>query len=221
MRIPSLTIALWAIGILAVAPAAAQVCPGDCNSDRLVTADEIVTGINWALGSPPGQNCFAFDDDYDRRVDVHNILTAVTRLLNGCGLESLADLERRRQDNLARWRAAGIVDYEIDYGRYCFCLPPSDARVVVHDGAIVAVHDPRSGEEIENPFPGNAFAFNSVDGVFDVIAEAITVPATTLLVDYHPELGYPTQVAIDYYAGVADDEISIRITALRPSQDGD
>jgi hypothetical protein len=209
-------IATVIVGSLAAGSAAAQVCHGDCNHDRRVTVDELAKGISYALGEEQGPECSAFNQTFHRRVDVADILAAVTNLLQGCGLESLEDLERRRHENLSKWRSSGIDDYEIDYLRVCFCLPPNEVQVVVRQGQVVIVRDARTGDVILNPFPGEPFGFNSIDAVFSIIAQAIEARATTLVVDYHPEVGYPERVWIDYDPAVADEEIGIDITALRP-----
>lgn len=60
-------------------------CPGDCSGDNQVTVDEIVTGVNIALGSLPVSNCPAMDDGGDGEVTVDEILRAINAALNGCG----------------------------------------------------------------------------------------------------------------------------------------
>lgn len=213
----SLVIATVSILLLA-GSVAAQICPGDCNSDRRVTVDELVTGIASAFGQQPAQRCFAFTGF--RPVNVASIVTAIDRMLNGCGLESLEDMEQQRLDNLAKWQSNGIDDYEINYQRRCFCYFVPDGQVRVEDGTIVAVRDPETGNELDNPHPDSITAFKSIDGVFEVIASAIQRHAVTLDVVYNPQFGYPEHVSIDYVAEIADEEITINIRDLRPLQSG-
>lgn len=59
-------------------------CTGDCNSDRQVTVDEIITGVVIALGTGSVDNCPAFDSNADGEVTVDEIVTAVNLALNGC-----------------------------------------------------------------------------------------------------------------------------------------
>lgn len=59
-------------------------CPGDCNDDGVVTVDEIITGVNIALGSTNIESCSPFDSGGDRRVTVDEILQAITIALGGC-----------------------------------------------------------------------------------------------------------------------------------------
>lgn len=59
-------------------------CVGDCNGDGSVTVDEIITGVNIALGIAPPSACPVFDTNGDRTVTVEEILQAVNNALSGC-----------------------------------------------------------------------------------------------------------------------------------------
>lgn len=59
-------------------------CLGDCNEcDDAVTVDEIIRGVNWALGTvpSPGQ---CFDKNASGTVTIDELITAVNHSLNGC-----------------------------------------------------------------------------------------------------------------------------------------
>lgn len=59
-------------------------CAGDCNGDNEVTIDELIKGVNIALGLLPLDACPAFDTDGDTHVTVDEIIQAVQVALNGC-----------------------------------------------------------------------------------------------------------------------------------------
>ncbi len=59
-------------------------CIGDCNSDRTVTVDEIITMVNIALGNAQVTDCEAGDANLDGQITVDEIVTAVNNALNGC-----------------------------------------------------------------------------------------------------------------------------------------
>jgi len=59
-------------------------CVGDCNGDGSVTVDEIITGVNIALGITPVSACLVLDANDDGSVTVDEILQAVNNALNGC-----------------------------------------------------------------------------------------------------------------------------------------
>jgi secreted trypsin-like serine protease len=62
----------------------AGTCAGDCNADGHVTVDELVTGVNIALGSPPRDACQSLDSDGNGVVTVDELVRAVHNALSGC-----------------------------------------------------------------------------------------------------------------------------------------
>lgn len=71
------------IGVLGECPGPAA-CAGDCNGDGTVTVDEIIRGVNIALGLTAVDDCLAFDADGGGSVTVDEIVTAVNNALSGC-----------------------------------------------------------------------------------------------------------------------------------------
>lgn len=69
---------LWA------APCVAQPCTGDCDGDGRVTVDEIVCGVNIALGLQAIDACPIFDGDGSNAVEIDALITAVDHVLKGC-----------------------------------------------------------------------------------------------------------------------------------------
>jgi hypothetical protein len=59
-------------------------CIGDCNGDGEVTVDELIKGVNLALGTLPLSGCVSFDATGDGTVTVDEIVKAVNAALNGC-----------------------------------------------------------------------------------------------------------------------------------------
>jgi len=62
----------------------AAFCVGDCNGDGMVTVDELIRGINIALGTLSVDDCPVFDSSGEGMVTVDEIVTAVANGLNGC-----------------------------------------------------------------------------------------------------------------------------------------
>jgi hypothetical protein len=76
-----------ALGILMMvshSSSAAAQCVGDCNGDGEVTVDEILIGVNIALGSRPVGDCPSFDANMDGQVTVDEIIQATNNALSGC-----------------------------------------------------------------------------------------------------------------------------------------
>lgn len=79
--------ALAAALFLAAGGAPAQAnftCSGDCDTDRDVSVDELMRGVNLVLDPANAMACRAADVDGDGSVLVHEVLDAVSRALNGC-----------------------------------------------------------------------------------------------------------------------------------------
>ncbi len=69
---------------LATTPTPAAACLGDCNGDDEVTVDEVIAGVNIALGGVDIGTCPAFDGNGDVAVTVDEIVRAVNHALAGC-----------------------------------------------------------------------------------------------------------------------------------------
>jgi protocatechuate 3,4-dioxygenase beta subunit len=59
-------------------------CAGDCSGDGTVSIDELVRGVNMALGNAPLDDCDRFDRDGNRLVSVAELVAAVNSALRGC-----------------------------------------------------------------------------------------------------------------------------------------
>ncbi len=59
-------------------------CVGDCGGDGEVTVNELIIGVNIAVGSAPVTMCTVLDVNGDGEVTIDEILRAVNNALNGC-----------------------------------------------------------------------------------------------------------------------------------------
>jgi hypothetical protein len=72
-------------GLLAIKlTAGAATCIGDCSGDGRVTVDEIVRGVNIALGTLLVGDCPSLDTDGSGTVTVDELIRALTNALGGC-----------------------------------------------------------------------------------------------------------------------------------------
>lgn len=60
------------------------VCGGDCSADGEVTIDELVLGVNIALGTDSSASCRAMDSNNDSEVTIDELVAAVSNALSGC-----------------------------------------------------------------------------------------------------------------------------------------
>ncbi len=63
---------------------AAVPCVGDCDGSCNVEINELITGVNIALGTLPLASCPAFDPSGNGGVEINELITAVNNALNGC-----------------------------------------------------------------------------------------------------------------------------------------
>ncbi|MDX2170698.1 MAG: YncE family protein [Deltaproteobacteria bacterium] len=59
-------------------------CAGDCSGDGEVTINEIILGVNIALGAAAVDECPAFDGNGDGDVAINELIAAVNAALTGC-----------------------------------------------------------------------------------------------------------------------------------------
>ena len=59
-------------------------CAGDCNGDGSVAINELITGVNIALGSTTVASCPSFDRNGDGEVAINELIAAVNAALAGC-----------------------------------------------------------------------------------------------------------------------------------------
>ena len=59
-------------------------CAGDCNGDGQVSINELIQGVNIALGNAAASTCVAFDRDDNGQVTVNELIAGVNSALGGC-----------------------------------------------------------------------------------------------------------------------------------------
>jgi YVTN family beta-propeller protein len=59
-------------------------CTGDCNDDRTVAINELITCVNIDLGNTQVASCQPCDADGDGTVKINELIAAVSRALGGC-----------------------------------------------------------------------------------------------------------------------------------------
>src|SRR5260221_10424133 len=67
-----------------VPPASAVGCVGDCNDDGMVSINELIVGVNIALGSQPISACGAFDCQGTGIVPINCLIQGVNSALDNC-----------------------------------------------------------------------------------------------------------------------------------------
>lgn len=135
--------------------------------------------------------------------------------LGGCGLFK-SEIQRELDDAMALWETAGYSDYTFELQVSCFCPQEvvQPVIVVVVDGNPVSV----VYRDLPQPVTRELFAdADTIPEMFDLIQSAIDEGADSLVVEYHPQLGYPVSVSIDWITQAVDEEIAYFVKGLAPA----
>lgn len=71
--------------LVALNTTGAPTCAGDCNGDGTVVINELLLGVNIAIGLQPVAQCPAFDGNGSSSVEINELIAAVRNALEGCG----------------------------------------------------------------------------------------------------------------------------------------
>ena len=126
------------------------------------------------------------------------------------------------EDPLERWRVYDIQNYDIHQVWGCFCSPPHEWTAVIRNGKVVdVIVKPIDGTD---PDEMHARAFELAWTVEEAFEQIRSMPGgwgqgngpgpADLQVTYHPRFGYPESVYIDWYHGIADDELHLQLDNL-------
>lgn len=150
-----------------------------------------------------------------RRHAVATLIALV--LLSGCALLDGPDSWTRRSDQLAHnrqvWQSLAATSYRFTLVKSCECIPGfiGPVEITVDRGAIVAVRPLYPGRTVT---PDQWPAFDTVEGLFFRLDEAIRGRAYRYDARYDATRGFPLSIALDPNAQMVDDEVSIRIDSL-------
>jgi len=123
------------------------------------------------------------------------------------------DIQLELDQNRKKWMSQMVANYQFNFRWICFCaleyMTPVNITVRenrIDSAAFVEGDVPVAIEELKR--------YRTIDGLFDLLQEGIDKNAHSILVDYHPELGYPIDGWIDYEAAIADEELGFEINGL-------
>jgi len=136
---------------------------------------------------------------------------------SACGVAGPSDERSTLQDNRDLFRRAVGSAYAYDYRNVRFAIGPvvEPVRIRVRGSAIVSVVSLATGQEMS---PDAWRYYETVEGLFRTLEKAYAQGAAEVRVQYHPQLGYPTDVYIDYDQRLADEEAGYVLSNLAPER---
>jgi hypothetical protein len=115
-------------------------------------------------------------------------------------------LEKDLNKNRDLWDSMGPEGYKLEFSWQCFCIRDYTEPVIIEvgaDGSILSVVRKSDGQVLPT---SDHERYVTVEGLFDLLQDAIDRAAYRIDVEYHPEMGYPTHAFIDYEQNMADEE---------------
>jgi hypothetical protein len=115
--------------------------------------------------------------------------------------------------NQERWQQQRPATYQYGVERLCFCGVEArgPVRVTVTGDDVTDRSYIDTGEPVPALFED---LFPTVDGLFDVLRDAIEREAHRIDVTYDPISGVPLDLFIDYEQNVADEELGFRVVEV-------
>lgn len=140
---------------------------------------------------------------------------AATLGLGGCGI---VDPLQHESSDLSyyweRWISAGYTSYDYIIVHDCYCVTEGiPVEVSVRDDRVVAVRYADTGTPLATDL---ALQYRDIDGLFQLIDDALTRNAYSIDARYNSSYGFPRDVFIDYEQRVVDEEFGFRIVAFYP-----
>ncbi len=138
-------------------------------------------------------------------------------LLSGCTLVDGPDAWTRRSDELAHnrqvWLSLTATSYRFTLVKSCECIAGfvGPVEVTVDNGAIAAVRPLYPGRTVT---PDQWGAFETVEGLFSRLDDAVRRRAYRYDARYDAVRGFPAWIALDPNEQMVDDEVSMRVDSL-------
>jgi len=125
------------------------------------------------------------------------------------------DIASEIQSNREKWMAHEISDYVIEMQKICYCVPEVVRMMVfeIGDDKIKTVRYADTGDDVDPQYYGD---FNTIEDMFSFVEQAIEKNPADLSIAYDEEYGYIKELSVDFKENIADDEISIIASNMRP-----
>ena len=126
-----------------------------------------------------------------------------------------SDVVAEVQANKDKWLSQEINAYQIEMQKICFCAPDAVRMMIfkVANNEIKEVRYADSGDEVD---PSHYNQHSTIEGMFTLVELALEKNPADLTIAYDAEYGYIKELTVDYQANIADDEITIIASNMKP-----
>ncbi|MFK7815994.1 MAG: DUF6174 domain-containing protein [Gammaproteobacteria bacterium] len=125
------------------------------------------------------------------------------------------DIASEVQINREKWLSHGISNYEIEMQKICYCVPEV-VRMMVFEVEDNKVEEVRYADTGDNVDPQHYGDFNTIEGMFTFVEQALAKNPADLSISYDEKYGYIKELSVDFKENLADDEVSIIASNMRP-----
>ena len=139
--------------------------------------------------------------------------------LCGCDILRLGDdrhvdTQSFLDSNRKMWKSQMASNYQFNFQWSCYCTMDfvAEVNITVGENRIQGAAFVKG--DVPIPLDAAVERYKVVESLFDLLQSAIDENAHTIAAKYHPELGYPTEVWIDYEQNSVDEELGFSIHNL-------
>jgi hypothetical protein len=120
------------------------------------------------------------------------------------------DIERAER----RWAREGPLDYSYVLQRNCFCggEVTGAVRITVENRVVISRRYVETGEPVPQQWES---LFPAIEGVFQIVRDAMRNDADEIDARYDGDLGHPIHIFIDYIQEAADDELGLELSTVQ------
>jgi hypothetical protein len=146
-----------------------------------------------------------------------SLILLLPLVASACNLVDSDDPLAEQRDRLDRneqlWTSTQPARYAFFLQRLCFCGAEvtQRVRIEVANGVVVSRAYADSGRPVPEQWHN---LFPPMEGVFQIVREALDRNAAEFDVQYDPEQGYPRTGTFDYVLNAVDEELTFHVTGF-------
>ncbi len=127
------------------------------------------------------------------------------------------DIAAEIQANKEKWLSHAVNEYQIEMQKICFCAPDV-VRLMIFEIANNEIKTARYADTGGEVDPSHYNQYSTIEGIFLLVEQALEKNPADISIAYDEEYGYIKEFSVDYQVHIADDEITIIASNMKPSK---